>query len=67
MINQYIILNSAKYFSEDGWENHLLIKPLSNYFTTFTGTNRTFLWWPKGMLEESIEISFKWDNSFAPK
>ena len=35
--------------------NHLVFQPLSSYFATFTGTNRIFAWWSKGVLEESIK------------
>ena len=66
LINEYKILNGAKYFSSGIFQNYLLFVPAKKFIKYFNGTTRIFSWRSNGMLEESIELKTKSDRNFAP-
>ena len=66
MIDKFIILNGAKYFSLGIFQNYLVFIPPKKYIKYFSGTTRTETWKSNGMSEESIENITKLDSNFAP-
>ena len=68
MINKFIILNGAKYFSSEIFQNYLsyisyLIYLLIKYLSSTTWIDS---WEANGMSEENIENITKSDSNFAP-
>ena len=66
MINKFIILNGAKYFSSGIFKNYLVFIPAKKYIKYFGGTNWINLWKSYGMSVENIENKTKSDSNFAP-
>ena len=67
MINNYSILNRAKYFSSDRLQNYLVL--LSNRCIEFisNNTNKIESCGSTGMSEERIKNLHTSDNTFIPK
>ena len=65
MIDEFSILNGAKYFSSGAFRNNLVFIPAKKYIKYFTGTTRIESWKSNGILEESIEYITKSDSNFA--
>ena len=51
LINKFIILNGAKYFSSGIFQNYLVFIPAKKYSKYFSGTTRINLWKSNGMSE----------------
>ena len=66
MINEFSILNGAKYFFSGIFQNYLVFIPAKKYIEYFSGTTQIHLWKSNGMLEENIESITKSDSNFAP-
>ena len=66
LINEFSILNGAKYFSSGIFHNYLVFMPAKKYIRYFSGTTQINLWESDGMSEENIENITKSDNNFAP-
>ena len=66
MINEYKILNVAKYFSSGIFQNYLVFIPAKKYIKYFSGATRIYSQKSNGMSEESIENITKSDSNFAP-
>ena len=66
MINKFSILNGAKYFSLEIFQNYLVFIPAKKYIKYFSGTSRIELWKSNGMSEENNENISKPDSNFAP-
>ena len=68
MINKFIILNGAKYFSYGIFQNYLVFILVKKYIKYFSDTTRFDSWKSNGMSEENIENISKqtaiWDNFF---
>ena len=66
-INSYSILNSAKYFPEDGSQNFLLFQPLVKYFEAYktTVSAKVMVRKSKGFSDESINPPAALDNSLS--
>ena len=59
MINKFIILNGAKYFSSEIFQNYLVFIPANKYIKYISVTTRIDSWKSNEMSEESIEIITK--------
>ena len=69
MINNFSILNEAKYFSPGIFQNYLELIPAKNDIKRFIGTTRIESYRSNGMSEENIkniENITKSDSNFAP-
>ena len=66
MINEYKILNVAKYFSSGIFQNYLVFIPAKKYIKYFSGATRIYSQKSNAMSEESIENITKSDSNFAP-
>ena len=66
MINKFSILNGAKYFSLELFQNYLVFIPDNKYIKYFNGTNQIYLWKSNGMSEEGIKDITKSNSLFAP-
>ena len=55
LVNKFIILNRAKYFSSGIFQNYSLLIPAKNYIKYFSSTTRIDSWKPDGISEENIE------------
>ena len=66
LMNEFSILNGAKYFSLGIFENYLVFISAKKYIKYFSGTTRIESWKYIGMLAESIENITKPGSSFAP-
>ena len=60
-INGYSILNGAKYFVEDGTQNHFILQPLIKYFKPITN-NVLMTWKSKCLSDESTKPPSTSDN-----
>ena len=60
------ILNGAKYFSSEIFQNYVVFIPAKKYIKYFSGTTQIELWKFNGMPEESIENITTSDSNFAP-
>ena len=65
LIDKFVILNGAKYFSSGIFQNYLVLIPANKYMKYFTDTIRIKSWKSNGMSEESIENITKSDSNFA--
>ena len=63
LINKFSILNGAKYFSSEIFQNYLLFIPAKKYMKYFSGINS---WKSNGMSEKNIENITKSGSLFAP-
>ena len=66
-INEYSILNGAKYSVEDGSQNYLVFQPVFKYFRTLTGTVKIFVQKFEGLSKEIVpyfSTPVTSDNSF---
>ena len=61
-INEYYILNGAKYFSSGIFQNYLVFIQDKKHIEYFTGTNHIYSSKSNGMSEESIENITKSNN-----
>ena len=66
MINRFSILNGAKYFSSEIFQNYLAFISAIRYIKYFHGGTQIYLWKSNGMPEENIENITKSDRNFAP-
>ena len=66
MINKFCILNGAKYFSSEIFQNYLRFIPAKKYIIYFSGTTWIDLWKSHGMSDENNENIIKSGNNFAP-
>ena len=66
MINKFIILNGAKYFSSEIFQNYLAFRPAKKYIKYLSSTTWIDSWEANGMSEENIENITKSDSNFAP-
>ena len=66
LINKFSILNEAKYFSLEIFQNQLIFIPTKEYIKYFSGTTQIKSWKSNGILKESIENITKSDSNFAP-
>ena len=66
MINEYSFLNSKKCLIDDG-SHFFYLQPLSKYFQTFTGTDKTFALKSKWLSEEIIKTLATSETIFATK
>ena len=68
MINGYSVLNSAKYFAQDGSQNYLVFQPLLKYFegSRTTVDAKVMTWRSKRLLDESIKFPATSHNSLSP-
>ena len=64
--NKFSILNGAKYFSLEIFQNYLVFIPSKTYMKYFISTTRIESWKSNGMSEESIENITKLDSNFLP-
>ena len=65
LINRFIILNGATYFSSRLFLNYLVFLPAKKYIKYFSGTTRIDSWKSNGMSEKNIENITKLDINFA--
>ena len=65
-IDNFSILNGAKYFSPRMFQNYLVFIPAKKYIKYFSGTTWIKSWKSNGMSEESIENITRSDSNFAP-
>ena len=66
MINEYSILDGAKYFNSGILQNYFKFIPAKKYIKCFSGTTQICSWKCKGMSEENIENITKSESNFAP-
>ena len=66
LINEYSILDGAKYFNSGILQNYFVFIPAKKYIKCFSGTTRIYSWKWNGMSEENIENITKSDSNFAP-
>ena len=66
LINKFSILNGAKYFSLEIFQNYLVFIPARKCIKYFSGTNWIQSWKSNGMSEKNIEKITKSDSNFAP-
>ena len=57
MINEQSILNGAKYFVENGSQNHLIFQSVFNYFKTHANNDVVMAWKSKGLADVSVKSS----------
>ena len=65
MINKFIIINGAKYFSAGYFQNYLLFIPVKKYIKYFNGATQINSWKANGMSEENFENINKSDSNFG--
>ena len=66
MIDKFSILNEAKYFSSEIFQNSLVFTPAQEYIKCFSGTTRINSWKSNGMSEENIKNITKSYSNLAP-
>ena len=66
LINEYKILDGARYFFPGILQNYLMFLSNKKYFRFFTNISQVLLWKSKEFLKESIENIATSDNSFGP-
>ena len=66
LINEYKILDGARYFFSGILQNYLMFLSNKKYFRFFTNISQVLLWKSKEFLKESIENITTSDNSFGP-
>ena len=66
LINEYKILDGARYFFPGILQNYLMFLSNKKYFRFFTNISQVLLWKSKEFLKESIENITTSDNSFGP-
>ena len=66
MINKSTILNGAKYFYSEIFQNYLVFIPTKKWIKYVSGTTWTESCKSIGMSEENIENITKSDSNFAP-
>ena len=66
LINEYKILDGARYFFSGILQNYLMFLSNKKYFRFFTNISQVLLWKCKEFLKESIENIATSDNSFGP-
>ena len=66
MIGEFSILNGAKYFSSEIFQNYLVFIPANKYIKYFHATTRIYSRKSNGMSEENIVNLTKSDSNFAP-
>ena len=66
MINKFSILNGAKRFSLEIFQNYLIFIPVKKHIKYFRGTTQIESCETNVMSEESIENIIKSDSNFAP-
>lgn len=59
LINEYNILNGAKYFARNVSQTYLLFQSVFKYFKTLTNSSRIIAWGSKGLLKRSIKSSHR--------
>ena len=67
MINQYSILNGAKYFFSDRLQDYLVFVSTKRIDLISRGSDKIESWGSAEMLQESIKNSHTSDTTFAPK
>ena len=65
MINKFSILNDAKHFLSEAFQNYLVFIPAKKYSKYPSGTTLIDSWKSNGMSEENIENTTKPDSNFA--
>ena len=66
MVDKFIILNGAKYFSSGIFQDYLVFILAIKYIKYLHATIRMYSWKFNGISEESIENINKSDRNFAP-
>ena len=66
MINEFNILNGAKYFSSGIFQNYLVFIPAKKYIKYFSATTQIDLWKFNEMSEDNIANITKSDRKFTP-
>ena len=66
MTNKFSILNGAKQFFTEIFQNHLIFLPAKKYMKYFSGTTRIDSRKSNGMSEKNIENITRSDSIFAP-
>ena len=66
MINKFNILNGAKKFSSEIFQNYLVFIPARKYIKYFSDITRIELWKFHGISEKSIDNITKSDSNFWP-
>ena len=66
LINEYKILNDAKYFSSGIFQNYLVFIPSKKYIKYFNGTTQIYSRKYNEISEETIEIITKSNSLFVP-
>ena len=66
MINKFIILNGAKYFSSGLFQNYLVFIPAKKYIKYFSATTQIDLWKFNEMSEDNIANITKSYRKFKP-
>ena len=66
LIDEFGIINGAKYFSLGIFQNYLVFITAKKYIKYFTSTTQVESWKSNGLSEESIENITKSDGNFAP-
>ena len=66
LINEFTILNGAKYLSSGIFQTYLVFVPAKKYIKYFNRTARIGSWKSNGMSEKDIENMIKSDSHFAP-
>ena len=66
LINQFSILNGAKYFSSGKLQNYfVIIRAINKYIKYFGGTTRIDSWKSNGISDKNIENITKSDSNLA--
>ena len=66
MINKFSILNRAKYFSPEIFQNYLVLIPAEKYIKYFSDTTQIDSWKSNGISEQNFENISKSDSHFSP-
>ena len=66
LINEFSILNGAKYFSLGIFQNYLVFIPAKKYIKYFSGSTRIESWKSNRMSEENKDNITKSYSNFAP-
>ena len=66
LIGKFSILNEAKYFSSEIFQNYLVFITAIKHIRYFHGTTEIYSWKSNGMSRESTENITKPDGNFAP-
>ena len=66
LINKFITLNGAKYFSSGIFQNYLVCIPAKKYIKYFSNITRIDSWKSNGMPEENTENITNSDRNFVP-